>query len=376
VGQYAHGRYQSVNSYDAANGSPTDAIHDVDIVPDPGSENPFLPGARRTVNRRDFTVSVVNQFPPADPAAREPNTLYAAVSSQAGEVLIYRVYVADKNRDLTGGVGLPEPRLTLASGEVLQGDAACAALSVVNQPLPKLVLPPAQYTALRDQPGKPPTFPALDPPVFHRAFNTQADIGCIYDVPTPGNPVPCGDNPPVRVGQYATLDNAYIYAAVNRGFGPVLVLRGKLPTTPPTYQRDPFMEGGTQLRYWSLCQNESLATTAVQDCVYDEQIPLDKDGFYTIVTSRAEDRPSNAIERCGATWVEWPVQGDGAGHPDDGFLIVRNTLPAPDFSEAIQNVSKPGDEGSVMGTYLPTGEYMSRTDFEALGCHPSGRMRP
>ena len=104
--------------------------------------------------------------------------------------------------------------------------------------------------------------------------------------------------------------------------------------------------------------------------------PLDKDGFYTIVTSRAEDRPSNAIERCGAAWVEWPVQGDGAGHPDDAFLIVRNTLPAPDFSEAIQNVSKPGDEASVMGPYLPTGEYMSRTDFEALGCQPSARMRP
>ena len=171
VSQYAHGRYQSVNSYDAANGTPTDAIHDVNIVPDPGSENPFLPGARRTVNRRDFTVSVVNQPPPADPAAREPNTLYAAVSSQAGEVLIYRVYVADKNRDLTGGVGLPDPRLTLASGEVLEGDAACAALSVVNQPLPKLVLPPAQYAALRDQPGEPPIpgpgSPGLPPFVQH-----------------------------------------------------------------------------------------------------------------------------------------------------------------------------------------------------------------
>jgi hypothetical protein len=377
AGRYAHGRYVSFNSYSAATGAPTDAIRDVDIAPDPGSDNPFLPGARRTVNRRDYTVSILNALPPV---ARAANTLYAAVPGQARQALIYRVYVPDKNRDLTGGVGLPVPVLTLADGTVISGDAACAALTSGAQPLGALKLPLAQYLAFRDQPGKPPTFPAENPPVFRRAFNINHVLSCLYGIPLPGSPIPCGGTPVLNVGQYANLDNAYLYAQTNRGFGEVLVLRGRAPTTPPTWQRNPKMEGGTQLRYWSICQNESFATTRVADCLYDEQIPLDEDGFYTVVTSRPEDRPRNAVERCGVAWLPVPENGDGVGapnnHPDDGLLIIRNMLPPASFPNAIQNVAFPNTEASVMGDYLLEGEYTSRDAFEALGCDPSSRMRP
>ena len=50
-GQYPHARYISWNAYDAA-ARPIDALSDVQLAPDPGSTNPFLPGASRTAERR------------------------------------------------------------------------------------------------------------------------------------------------------------------------------------------------------------------------------------------------------------------------------------------------------------------------------------
>ena len=359
-GAYGHGRYLSFNSYDQA-GSPTDAIHDVQIAPNAGSSNPYLPDAKRSAKNRDYEVMVLNESPPADPADRAENTLYAAVAGQTRQALVYRLYVPDKNRDLTGGVGLPEVTLTLADGSVLTGEALCDLLQARDTILSTLTLPLALYNSLRNQPGKPETFPALDPPVFHRHFTVNHTVGCLYLGA-------CGGAPPVSPGQYANIDNAYIIAQVNRGFGPVLVLRGKAPTTPPTFQRDPKFEGETQLRYWSMCQNESLATTRGAGCLYDEQVPLDDEGNYTIVTSLAADRPSNATTQCGVGWVPWPENGDGVSHPDDGLLILRNMLPAPTFPNAIQDIMLPGEEAAVMGPYLPVGEYTTKADFEALGC--------
>src|SRR6266568_3702415 len=47
TGRYPHARYFSFNVYDNLQ-RPLDAIADAEIRPDPGSTNPFLPGADRT----------------------------------------------------------------------------------------------------------------------------------------------------------------------------------------------------------------------------------------------------------------------------------------------------------------------------------------
>jgi hypothetical protein len=122
------------------------------------------------------------------------------------------------------------------------------------------------------------------------------------------------------------------------------------------------------MRYWSICQNESLFTTVGAGCLYDAEIPVDKNGRYTIVTSRAADRPKNANPKCGVGYIPWPAKGDGAGHPDDGFLIIRNMLPSSTFHHAIQDTKKPGDEAAVMGPYLPKGAYTTKAAFQRHGC--------
>ena len=352
-GRFAHARYQSLNAYNAANATPVDALNDVQTVPDRGSTNPFLPGALRTATQRSYTVTVTATAPPAQ---RAPNTLYAGVPGQDSQVLFYRVYVPDRGQDVTGGVGLPRLEVRLADHQVLRGQAACDAIGVSTAKPVIQTLSPATYAALRDQPGQPPTFPAADPPVFRAFYSTSFLVACGYL----GQ---CGGDPARAGGQYSNIDNAYLTAFANRGFGPVLVLRGKLPTTPRTYNGELFMGTG-QMRYWSICQNESLATTKATSCLYDEQIPVNRDGYYTIVTSLPADRPANATTRCGVGYLPWPADGDGAGHPDDALLIVRNMLPSPWFHQAVQDTTTPGDEAAVMGPYLPKGQYMTTAQFD------------
>jgi hypothetical protein len=361
-GRFAHARYQSLNTYAAATHAPVDGLNDVDTVPDPGSVNPFRVDADRDATRRSYTVRMYDTPVPA--AGRPRNALYAGVSGQAGQDVIYRVYVPDTftRSGLTGGVGLPVPTLHLASGAVLTGRAACSALQAKSGELPLTSLPRATYQALRDQPGKPRTWPAAATPVFRAYYNTAFSIDCGYYGKCSGHPARSG-------GQYSNVDNQYMSALVSRAFkaGPVLVLHGKLPTTPRTGAGVRRMGSG-QLRYWSICQNESLYTTIGSGCVYDSQIPLGRDREYTIVTSLRSQRPSNATARCGVAWIPWPAAGDGDGHRQDGLLIVRNMLPSPSFHHAIQDTTVPGDERAVLGPYYPVGHYTTVSAFERGGC--------
>lgn len=361
-GKFAHARYESLNTYNVGpTHAPVDALNDVSTKPDPGSTNPFRVGANRNAMRRSYTITMYNQLLPTP---KPPNTLYAAVSGQPGQALLYRVYLSDSftRRDLTGGVGLPVPVLHLANGSVQTGAQECETLAAKSGPLPLSTLPKSAYESLRDQPDKPPTFPAQPTPAFAAYYNTAFSIACGYMGQCSGHPERIG-------GQYSNIDNQYIAAFVNRGFpaGPVLVLRGKLPTTPRTGRSVTRMPTG-QMRYWSMCQNQSLYTTVGSGCVYDAQIPVDRRGYYTIVTSLGQDRPRNAVAACGVAWIPWPVLGDGDGHLGDGLLIVRNMLPSPSFHHAVQDTTTPGDEQQVLGPYYPRGTYTTKAKFQKKGC--------
>ena len=361
-GKYAHSRYQSINSYDAVTHSPTDALNDVSTVPNKGSTNPYLPGANRDAKKRSYTATIVNE---PVPATKAQNTLYAGVAGQPRQTLMYRVYLPDdykSPRELTGGVGLPKAELRLSDGSLLTGQAACDALQVQSGRLDLTTLSQSAYEAFRVQPGKPDTFPAEEKPVFNAFYNVQFSLSCYFLGNCPANPARTG-------GQYSNIDNNYVLSFVNRGFsdGPVLVLHGKMPTTPDTGPGVKRMGRG-QMRYWSMCQNESLFTTKGAGCVYDSQVPLGKHREYTIVTSAAADRPKNAKAKCGVAYIPWPAAGDGDGHLNDGMLLVRNMLPSSKFHQAVQDTKTPGDEASVMGPYLPSGTYTTKAAFEQKGC--------
>lgn len=361
-GDFAHGRYQSFNAYNAQ-GEATDALNDAQTVADVGSGNPFVAGANRDALARGFTVTVLPDAPPADGAMRPSNTLFASRPSDGHVEIFYRLYVPDADAGLTGGVALPAVDVELADGTVKTGDEACATLAADPNVLPQSTTVPteAEYNLLRQLPLQGEGFPADNPPVWHKYFNSTALYACLYL----GF---CGGQPDDSGGIYNNIDNHYVYSYLSRDFGSVAVFRGRVPSTPATREGNGTM-AAAELRYWSLCVYETYTQRVEpQGCLFDETLPLDAQRYYTVVASSPEDRPANARSDCGYGWLEWSPAGDGLNHPEDGMLLLRNMLPAAGFTQAVQNVDTPGEEAAVMGEYLPVVEYIDKAVFESLGC--------
>ena len=382
-GEYPHARYASFMVYGpdpvtGLPGTPFDGLADIDIVPDDGSTNPFEVGADRTVEQRSYEVQLVGERVPADDAERDANTLYGVTPGEpaAGDraqQLIYRVYVPDDGRNLLGDTGLPELTVELADGSTLTGEEACAALQSDTE-LPVDVLPSLgedAYATLRGL-GEQPTHPAQLPVVFRRFFNAQhATLSSFYTGTDREPELAAADATPFG-GYFSNLDNQYVIAVLDRDLGPdpdagtVAVITGAAPVTPRTRDGAEVMEDG-DLRYWSVCQNESSVTTRVADCLYDEQVPRDAEGRYTVVVSRAEDRPQNATPECGVAWLDWGP-GDGVDRPEYGLVIVRHMLPSPGYGTTIANVAAPGEEAAVLGEVLPQATYETPETFDERGC--------
>jgi len=342
-GQYPHSRYMSWNVYDSA-ARPIEALSDSQLTPDPGSSNPFLPGADRTVTQRSYTAFIEVGPLPAQPA---PNTLYTGDSR--GGTFLYRVYVPDAGRDQKGGVPLP---LTTEQCRELQAPYA--------QPLNDLI---AGAPGLPDPTDDGQGYPGRNPPswrLFENFCSSAVDI--MLDNETgepfrPGAEERCGNGP----GFFSNRDIAYVFAPTSRGFGELLVLRGRAPTFADTRPGPAVMPSGQQLRYWSFCEYEP-ATQRVIDCRSDDRVVIGRDGTYTIVVSTAEQRPASARPECGVTWLPW-------GPTTQGLLIYRHMLPDPSFAQAIQNVPQPGGERDTMGDYYPSGEYLAAPgDFKTRAC--------
>jgi hypothetical protein len=166
-------------------------------------------------------------------------------------------------------------------------------------------------------------------------------------------------------GFFSNRDISYVFTGTSRGFGEVLIVRGRAPTFANTRRGARVMPSGKQLRYWSFCQYEP-ATQRVIDCKSDDRVAVDRPGNYTLVVSTAANRPSNARTRCGVTWLPW-------GPQTQGLLIYRHMLADRGFEHAIQRVPEPGKERRVMAGYYPAGKYVAaKESFEARGC-PAGR---
>lgn len=375
-GRYPHSRFAAIQSYNLM-GSPVDALADYQINPDPGSVNPFRPRVPRTATRRSYTLELLDtslgEWPSMNQRSDMPvrNALHTLpmVGDSPVRLLMYRVFVPDRGRDLRGSVQLPQPRLTLADGTVLTGKAACAALLPAQMPTldpAALQLPKDQYDAMRYQPGVAAWFPAKNPPAWRIQYN-RPYLMALYNGPD----FHSDDSNPTRLGQSSFFPNLFVqYARVvtNRKLGKVVAFRGRLATTPRTLAGERYLQSA-QVRYESFCTQESMLTTRVTDCAFDEQIPLRAGRRFVVVASRRADRPRNATARCGVTWLDWSSRGDGGRDHDFGSLQMRTMLPSSSFHHSIQDTRAPGDEHRVMGSYLPAGRYYpDRRAFEKLGC--------
>ncbi|HUA12405.1 MAG TPA: hypothetical protein VMA83_10400 [Solirubrobacteraceae bacterium] len=393
-GQFPHARFMSFTAYKnvaGQNGIPGNSLIDEDIAPDAGSVNPFVNGESRNAPNRSFTITISGEIEPASPA---PNTLYAGQEGLTGETqtveVIERVYSTDRGFEAGGGVPLPAPTYNPASGGPVSGESeVCSDLSVASGPTAlnesKFGVSPAQYKALRSGlPGtkEPATHPAVNPIHWEKFFNQGYLVAPFYRG-TAYEPLIAGLSTEATSGLYATPANAYALAYASRLFGPnpegqnILVLHAKMPTHPDTYEGNTVSEdGATQVRYWSLCNYTGISKGALLEpnsaCLFDQEVPTNSSGYYTVVISLSQDRPANARPGCGVAWMNWGTRGDGEGRPDLDALIVRNQLSSPSFAQSIEKVQHPGEEEAVMGEYYPHGTYETQQEFEAnYTCAPA-----
>jgi len=344
-GAYPYARYMSWNVYDPLL-RPFDHFPDLEIAPDPGSSNPFLPGAARNTPEEERQYTLFIRFTPK-PATPEPNTLYVDPQSNPAGVFTYRVYIPDAGRDVTGGVGLPQVTLQREGDD---GEPAAASPCEDVQKPTTTTLTEAYASQSGVDPAAP--YPGRNPPVWRKFVNLCTAGRDLFFDNAAGDQIPDDDRDECAQfgegGFLSNLDNAYVYAPTSRGHGELLVIRGRAPTFADTRAGAPVMPTGVQLRFWSFCQNDPYSQRYV-DCLADDQVKKDAGGWYTIVVSTPDAWPKAAQRRCpGVSWIAW-------GPQPQGVMIYRHMLPDPAFTQAIQNVAY-GQE-QQMGEYYPSARY-------------------
>lgn len=359
TGEFPHARYMSLQTYSLGLQTASNIKDDL-IDPDPGSVNPFRVGADRNATNRKYTVNVVAGQEPA--TGGPANTLYnnSTDGSKWGFGLAYRIYLPDAGRGPFGGVAAPAITIVLADGTRIP-------MPTCPDPLPELMPATSLLASLGlDLPLPPLGLLAPRSPHFMRYVNVAQTYGTdvteneyTSSTLTPAIASLTGMLPG---GLGENADNKYVYAYLTQEYGKVVLLRGKMPTTPRTYNGVATTTGGQQMRYWSMCT--ANRTTQTYGCVHDESVQVDRNGYFTIAISNAANRPANAIDACGISWLPW-------GADPKGIAYMRNMLPAADFGHAVQDATY-GTEKATLGAYYPVGTYYAtpKAFEQALGCNP------
>ena len=356
-GAYPNSRYMSYNAYDKLT-QPTDALIDREIIAYEGA-NPFS-SDDKTGGR--YKINVVATSAPD--GERPQNTLYLGDAEQRNDELplVLRNYVPADGTDYTGGAGMPEVALVMQDGSRLTGEAMCEALGSPapespEREVPSVVIEQETYAAHVYGPDAPPGFPARETPEWTKFWGGRVMISLLlpdrdyYEMAIAES---AAGTLPKMSGFYANTHNDYIVTYLSEEFGEIAVLKGQMPLTPADGWD--ITSDDYDLRYWSLCSNESLVTTRYSDCIYDSKVVLDDEGNFTIVVSKVRNRPANAVAECGVTWLDWGEHGDGWGDESATQLILRN-MEGEGFAHSVQNVSSISAASKDMGPYFPVTNY-------------------
>lgn len=351
-GQFPAARYMGIQVYDAER-NVRGAIADHEIVPDPGENNPFVPGSSAALGH--YSVTLVFGPTPEVPAQ---NTLYSDGLSEVG--LAYRIYYANDPEDLPGGTSDP------VLPDIIQGGVTLSTCP------PRPVLPEDEtingVIDDEDYQGTPPdeALLATNPPKVSLTITNPA---------TPY--YPSADN------NYITIRLSREYLAAPYAYN-MLVMRMRAPSFANTQKgAKPYSaEKNKQVRFWSVCSDDPVSTGVVR-CVPDAEVRK-LDGMATFVISDPSFQPSkSALKQWGANWIPWGALPDGEVVYDidsnqlsneDGvfygnLVLYRQTLANPSWEQSMASVGQlPRSEWqSAMGDYWPQVGYCTAAAFTALG---------
>ncbi|MGD9710910.1 MAG: hypothetical protein AB7V46_02440, partial [Thermomicrobiales bacterium] len=315
-------------------------LPDFAIVPDAGSANPSVDATASTdPSQRSWTIEVTGTASASsEPVVATPvegrNVLpgmSADIENSIG-VMAMRVYLPEDASDTTGGVGLPS--LTLVDES--NGSRPLTPCTAEERQIWKQFFTPFLEQIIEAAPPLPlPQSVDAPPDWVQNRF--------------PG----LGTNP----------DNRYLMTPVAWTPGRIVVIRGQAPTFPNTLAGDP-QTTAADLRYWSFCTGSNVNPLVTTACVADFEIPLDDDGFYTVVVSQPEDQPANATVENGVSWL----QGAPPNQPD--LLFLRHMLPSDAFfDQSVWAVPEQtsGVAEEIMGPYFPQTVYCDTATFEEGG---------
>lgn len=271
-GKFPYSRYMNFNVYDQKTLDTVGSLPDRDILPDPGSLNPFIDGVERDTASRSYTVQIV-------PSHSEPqtslNTLFLPENKFVE--IWYRVYAPDQEKDENGGVALP----TLESFDVDTGEpTACPKRKALSSTI---------FLAIG----------ALPPGVNENRIE--------FYRPTPS-------------GMYANKDNQYLAGFLENSQDWVSIVRFRVPTYSQTDSGGGTFNDRNETRYWSLCVGGVSQKTS--DCLRDARFKVGKDGFVTAVVGPAHLR--SFAEAHGLNYLD-------IGDFQFPLLIYRNLLGEESF---------------------------------------------
>jgi hypothetical protein len=86
---------------------------------------------------------------------------------------------------------------------------------------------------------------------------------------------------------------------------------------------------------------------------------LDRDGYFTVVISDPEHKPANLLRT--DNWLP-------AGTYPEIFVLYRQMLPAPSFTQAIAFAPSAAAAPQTMGAYYPDTRICSTAAFEQSRC--------
>lgn len=332
-GSYPRTRYFSFQIYNGFRpGNFVDSVPDAIITPTGGAAPAANPAVLPDANgyTATYEVQVVFQDPPASPAARLPNTLYAGAGAPIGvltKTLLYRTYLPNTGSDGLGGVGLPE----------LIYDGPEGRFNLENTPDTRAC------TAARNLNDLLVAFPVTG------IGQNQASVAF--------RPV-SGRGATVF---YPNGDSNYLRAQTGRLYAPLIVARARVPATPV---QPPLLVAAPDVRYYSLCQND-LNTSRNIGRLTDRDFALQGDGSFTAVISSAADRPTLARPEFGYNWLPF-------GDQLNGLTVLRQILSRPgfegDFQNAVDNPNAP--LSASLGAFAPDITYCDPATFTAFA--PSG----
>ena len=285
--------------------------------------------------------------------ADEPNCIETAGGPApfAPGLVYYRLYVPVGQY---GGESLPSITYRATGVEGAPALALAELLADHEYALTEPITPGGEgFEALASASGaeRPVAEPTAADPQPERFRGTgAAQVDALEGAGAPAPVVDAGRTALGEGGFGGTKDNAYLTMAYDMRQGNV-VLRAKAPTyrgSGPAANDLGRADQSEQVRYWSLCTTQGTRSV---DCVRDEQVAVDADGYFTVLL--APTCPADGYSACLRTGIS-----SGVGR---GTLLYRNTLARDDFyNDAGPAVCPESAVTMFCGEYELVARYVSR----------------